>query len=169
MNKMAEQVQATVRVINKHGTITEWNGSNSIILMKGEIGLAEVTTAATGSATTGEFNPPQYLAKVGDGVTPFSGLKWLAAPASDVYAWAKKVALEVSDLPTLTDSAADQAKISAAVNALIAKAGIASDDVVRELGAKVDLLVNSTILGSNAIEVTETDVLGGEDGQTNEC
>lgn len=81
----------TTRIVNKHATLASWN-SSSIILKEGEIALAKIASADNYSA-------PTFLMKVGDGTSKFSALNWLAAPASDVYAWAKKTALAYEDLP----------------------------------------------------------------------
>ena len=69
------------RIILKNDSLEKWNGS-SLILQKGEIGLAEIASADNYSA-------PTYLIKVGDGTNTFANLKWVAANAADVYKWAK--------------------------------------------------------------------------------
>lgn len=78
-----------VRIILKNDDISAWNGEDSIILEKGEIGLAKVTVNSQ-DPVSGETVPvPTYLIKVGDGTSKFSELNWLAAPAADVHGWAK--------------------------------------------------------------------------------
>lgn len=155
---MAEIVK-NVKIINRFGTLAEWNGDNSVILALGEIGLAQVSVVENGP-TGGDFNPPQWLAKVGDGSTPFKNLKWLAAPASDVYGWAKKVSLDIADIPIFT--AGDKAKIDAAVRAILADAGVASDDVVSGLAKRLNVIEGSSVEGKDAIVASTTDVLDGE-------
>lgn len=93
---MAEKVIQT-RIINKHGALSDWLTSKTV-LKEGEIALAYVeTTKPDGQG--GYYTVPTYLMKVGDGTHTFSGLEWVAAPASDVYEWAKKANLALSDIP----------------------------------------------------------------------
>ena len=93
---MAEKVIQT-RIINKHGALTDWINSE-LVLKEGEIALAYVeTTKPDGQG--GTYTVPTYLMKVGDGTNKFSNLEWVAAPASDVYAWAKKANLALGDIP----------------------------------------------------------------------
>ena len=83
---MAEKVLQT-RIINKHADLATWKDS-TLALKTGEIALARVeTTRPDGNG--GFYKVPTYLMKVGDGEKTFSQLEWLAAPASDVYEWAK--------------------------------------------------------------------------------
>ena len=93
---MAEKIVQT-RIINKHGKLADWLTSTTV-LKEGEIALAYVeTTKPDGQG--GTYTVPTYLMKVGDGTNTFSGLEWVAAPASDVYEWAKKANLALSDIP----------------------------------------------------------------------
>lgn len=83
---MAEKILQT-RIINKHADLATWKDS-TLPLKTGEIALARVeTTKPDGHG--GSYTVPTYLMKVGDGEKTFSQLEWLAAPASDVYEWAK--------------------------------------------------------------------------------
>ena len=83
---MADKILQT-RIINKHADLATWKTS-SLPLKTGEIALARVeTTKPDGHG--GHYTVPTYLMKVGDGEKTFSQLEWLAAPASDVYEWAK--------------------------------------------------------------------------------
>ena len=90
---MAEKIIST-RIINKNGSYDEWK-SSELIGKKGEILLCQVT-AATSDELGNVVNRPTYLMKVGDGTSKFSELKWMYAPASDVYAWAKQSTLPVT-------------------------------------------------------------------------
>lgn len=84
---MANEKTLTARIINKHDDLTTWM-SSSLPLKAGEIALARIET--TKSDGNDGFNKVStYLMKVGDGDKTFSELEWLAAPASDVYEWAK--------------------------------------------------------------------------------
>lgn len=82
-----------VRVINRNDTLANWTSKNPV-LAKGEIALASVDTWASDGTLV-----PTYLMKVGDGTKTFSALKWLAAPASDVYGWAKLENPSIDELP----------------------------------------------------------------------
>ena len=95
---MADKTLKT-RIVSKHASYTAWADS-TLVLLAGEIALASIeTTQPDGQG--GKITVPTYLMKVGDGKKTFKELNWLAAPASDVYAWAKKASLELADIPTL--------------------------------------------------------------------
>lgn len=83
---MAEKILQT-RIINKHADLATWT-SSTLPLKTGEIALARVE-ATRPDGNGGFYTVPTYLMKVGDGEKTFSQLEWLAAPASDVYEWAK--------------------------------------------------------------------------------
>lgn len=104
---MAEKTIST-RIINKNATSSQWSTS-TLVLKKGEIALAQIT-----SAEGGNYDVPTYAMKIGDGINTFNQLNWLVAPASDVYDWAKKESLAYSDLPTAEINNA----ITTAINAL---------------------------------------------------
>lgn len=113
---MAEKTILT-RIINKNASLAEWM-SSTLPLKKGEIALAYVETKQEKKEDNGNITVqyvPTYLMKIGDGSHTFKDLNWLAAPASDVYDWAKKAALEEADLPatwkkSVDDAVADVAK-----------------------------------------------------------
>lgn len=88
-----------VRVINRNDTLANWTSKNPV-LAKGEIALASVDTWTSDGTLV-----PTYLMKVGDGTKTFSALKWLAAPASDVYGWAKLENPTIDELPTTLKTA----------------------------------------------------------------
>lgn len=95
---MADKTLKT-RIVSKHASYTAWADS-TLVLLEGEIALASIeTTQPDGQG--GKITVPTYLMKVGDGAKTFKELNWLAAPASDVYAWAKKASLELTDIPTM--------------------------------------------------------------------
>lgn len=114
---MAEKTLKT-RIINKHASLGAWKGS-SLVLKEGEIALAYVETEKP-NGHGGTYTIPTYLMKVGDGTNTFANLNWLAAPASDVYEWAKKEKLAYDDMPdevkNISGNAA--AAIAAAIAAL---------------------------------------------------
>lgn len=95
---MADKILKT-RIVSKHASYEAWADSK-LTLLEGEIALAAIeTTKPDGQG--GQITVPTYLMKVGDGKKTFKELNWLAAPASDVYAWAKKASLELADIPTM--------------------------------------------------------------------
>lgn len=86
------------RIVLKNDSLENWNAEGSIVLKQGEIGLARVNIdVADGEG--GYLTKPVYLMKVGHDNKKFSELEWLAAPASDVYGWAKKSSMDYADLP----------------------------------------------------------------------
>ena len=95
---MAEK-RLTTRIISKHADLAAWSTS-TLVLKAGEIALASINTTKP-DGQGGSITVPTYLMKVGDGSKTFKDLNWLAAPASDVYAWAKKQNLALADIPTM--------------------------------------------------------------------
>lgn len=95
---MAEK-KLTTRIISKHADLATWE-SSSLKLLAGEIALASINTTKP-DGQGGSITVPTYLMKIGDGEKTFAELNWLAAPASDVYAWAKKQKLELTDIPAM--------------------------------------------------------------------
>ena len=85
------------RIILKNDELSNWNKEGSLILKKGEIGLARVEVNSKDPITGDSVSVPTYLMKVGDGNTAFSSLNWLAAPAADVHNWAKKSEAEFTE------------------------------------------------------------------------
>ena len=93
---MAEK-HLNTRIKLKIGTYAEWTDESvegkgaNFVLKHGEIGFCEIPTG-NAEATTA----PTILFKVGNGTTPFKGLKWASALAADVYAWAKKNEVKIT-------------------------------------------------------------------------
>ena len=112
---MANQILKT-RINLKIDTLTNWNDS-TLILGKGEVAIA----TASSSAGTG-LTEPVCMIKIGDGEHTFSGLGW------DFYAKSSDVLTACKTEKGLTDF----------VDGVIAKAGIASDDAMKALAAKVE-------------------------------
>ena len=79
------------RIQLKYDTYANWT-TNNPVLLSGEIAVV-VVPASSGAVP----NEPTILFKVGDGTTNFNALQWVAAPAADVYSWAK-----ASTKPTYT-------------------------------------------------------------------
>lgn len=112
---MAEKILNT-RIALKIDTLENWN-SSTIGLKKGELAIATVAaTAGTGLAE------PVVMIKVGeDGIKTFTELPWsLHAKASDVLAVCK-----------------NEDTLKEFINGVIADAGIASDDAIEALAARV--------------------------------
>lgn len=91
---MAIEKILNTRIILKNDTLVNLNNS-TFVPKKGEMVLAEVTTAQNNGQVV-----PTYLIKVGDGENTFSNLKYAAAQAADVYAWAKQAELPVEKVGT---------------------------------------------------------------------
>lgn len=79
------------RIQLKYDTYANWT-TNNPVLLSGEIAVV-VVPASSGAVP----NEPTVLFKVGDGSAKFNALQWVAAPAADVYSWAK-----ASTKPTYT-------------------------------------------------------------------
>ena len=154
------------RIINKHDSLANWN-SSTLPLKEGEIALAYVeTTKPDGHG--GSYTIPTYLMKVGVEGKTFSEVEWLAAPASDVYAWAKLENPTINELPAnlkkaITDlqtavgedgSVAD--KIKAAVEALDSEE-TGSGTIVKSV-SQVDGKVSVTMGTLSADEIPTLDI-----------
>lgn len=150
------------RIINKNASLDAWN-SSELPLKTGEIALAYVeTTKPDGHG--GTYSVPTYLMKVGHDNKKFSELEWLAAPASDVYDWAKKSALEYSALPksardAIETATADITTIKTNVTNLtnnkldksVYNAFIAADGAFGQLKSKVELFLDATANDGDAL------------------
>ena len=79
------------RIQLKYDTYSNWT-TNNPVLLSGEI--AVVVVPASSDVVP---NEPAILFKVGNGSAKFNALQWVAAPAADVYSWAK-----ASTKPTYT-------------------------------------------------------------------
>lgn len=84
---MAIEKTLNTRIILKNDTLAALNAS-SFIPKKGEMLLASVDSYDVNGVVV-----PTYLIKVGDGKSTFANLKYAAAQAADVYAWAKQSSL----------------------------------------------------------------------------
>lgn len=111
---MSNQILKT-RINLKIDTLAEWNKSN-LILGNGEIAIATASSSAAG------LNEPVCMIKIGDGVHTFAGLGW------DFYAKSSDVLTACKTEKGLTEF----------IDSVIAKAGIASDDAMKALAAKVE-------------------------------
>lgn len=139
---MADNKTILTRIVNKHASLTDWNNSD-LVLKDGEIALAYVETLGTDGTIV-----PTYFMKVGHGNKKFSELKYVAAPASDVYAWAKKENLAVADLPAAFTGRVDAAEanitnLQTAVNGLTT----GNSSVAKQIEAAI-----------NALDVTDSAV-----------
>lgn len=90
---MAEKLLQT-RIVLKHDSLENWNKDTAVVLKEGEVALAKVEVNQIDPISGSKVKVPTYLIKVGDGSKKFSELNWVAAPAADVYDWAKKTESE---------------------------------------------------------------------------
>lgn len=149
---MAEKILST-RIINKHASMADWSTS-TLVLKEGEIALAYVeTTKPDGQG--GTYTVPTYLMKVGDGTHTFKDLNFFVAPASDVYAWAKKASLDLSDIPTL-----DAAHIPSLTIEKITGLGTRLDNLEAAVGTGGSIDTKIT----NAINALDVDASTDADG-----
>ena len=88
------------RIQLKYDTYENWTANNPVLLA-GEVAVV-VVPASSGAVP----NEPTVLFKVGDGTAKFNALQWVAAPAADVYSWAKqstKPTYQASEIEGLED------------------------------------------------------------------
>lgn len=76
--------QIKTRILNKIDSYSNWIAESAVILKKGEIGIAQISTG------DGQLTPPAVGIKVGDGTTPYAQLPWIQAIAGDITAWCKE-------------------------------------------------------------------------------
>ena len=110
-----EEKVIETRIINRHDTLDNWNLDTSVLLREGEIALAFVDAIKTDTDGKPVYDAkgkimyvPTCVMKVGkndeDGnPQKFSALPFVSAPASDVYAWAKKEEFDYTDSSVLKD------------------------------------------------------------------
>ena len=158
---MAEK-QVKTRIINKHGALADWT-SSTLVLKEGEIALAYIeTTKPDGQG--GTYTVPTYLMKVGDGTNTFANLEWLAAPASDVYAWAKKANLALTDIPmadvtaTLKDTFYTESEVD---SKLAGKSDTTHTHTITAAGSGDGIVTLSGSNGTNKVTYTAAHATSG--------
>ncbi len=157
---MADKTLKT-RIVSKHASYETWVDS-TLVLLEGEIALASINTTKP-DGQGGSITVPTYLMKVGDGSKTFKELNWLAAPASDVYAWAKKASLDLADVPKM-----DAAHLPDSI-ALDKIAGLDTrlsgiDSKIADLEAAVGTGGSVADAIKNAIEALDVDASTDADG-----
>lgn len=147
---MAEKILQT-RIINKHADLATW-ASSTLPLKTGEIALARVETSKP-DGNGGFYKVPTYLMKVGDGEKTFSQLEWLAAPASDVYEWAKaatKPGYTATEIARGTSNVATDLK--------------AAEDAIVALQTAIGGSGSVVTMIQNAIQALDENTWAAEDG-----
>lgn len=115
---MPEKILNT-RIQLKYDTYENFT-TNNPVLKAGEVAIATVPTGGSLQQVT----PPAVVIKVGDGTSKYNDLPFASALAADVYAWAKKSSLAVSDVPNITTAkvtdfaTATDARIDTKINAI---------------------------------------------------
>lgn len=139
---MANEKILNTRIILKNDTLAAFNDS-TFIPKKGEMLLASIDAVQHNGQVV-----PTYLIKVGDGEHKFSELKYAAAQAADVYAWAKaaSVSLNTTSEKLEFKDAAGNPIAGTAVDL----SHFASDDALAALDAEVEGL-------SNRVDAIDTD------------
>lgn len=125
---MAIEKTMKTRIVLTHD---EYEALKSKTLKYGEVVLAKV-----GSTNGNSGEEPIWMMKVGKegNATTVENSPWLVAPAADVYSWAKKANLDVTDVPALPIE-----KISGLTEALAGKSDSDHnhDDVYKKLQTAV--------------------------------
>lgn len=139
---MANEKILNTRIILKNDTLAAFNDS-TFIPKKGEMLLASIDAVQHNGQVV-----PTYLIKVGDGEHKFSELKYAAAQAADVYAWAKaaSVSLNTTSKKLEFKDAAGNPIAGTAVDL----GYFASDDALSALDAEVEGL-------SKRVDAIDTD------------
>ena len=129
-----------VRIKNKYDSYENWAASG-LVLEAGEIAIAHSSVDV--EVDNGVAKQPVLLMRVGNGTDTFKDLPWLSAKAADVL-----------------EAAKDADKLTAFINGVIADAGIASDDAMKELAGDVEAAVGriTTLEGEmDAVEKKASD------------
>lgn len=164
---MAEKTLNT-RILLRNGKLSEWNPDFE--LKVGEVALVRVDTAQP-DGHGGIVNVPTYLMKVGakkeDGnLYKFSELNWLAAPASDVHAWAKattKPTYDGTEINVTLGSGEEAttksvAEFIATLSAAVGEGGSVSGQISSAISAALESLVHKDEgTGSFVTAVTQSD------------
>lgn len=139
---MANEKILNTRIILKNDTLAAFN-SSTFIPKKGEMLLASIDAVQHNGQVV-----PTYLIKVGDGEHKFSELKYAAAQAADVYAWAKAASVSLN-------TTSEKLEFKDAAGTPIAGTAVdlsyfASDDALAALDAEVEGL-------SQRVDAIDTD------------
>lgn len=127
---MPEKILNT-RIQLKYDTYQNFT-TNNPVLKAGEVAIATVPTGGSLQQVT----PPAVVIKVGDGTSEYNDLPFASALAADVYAWAKKSSLAVSDVPNITTAkvtdfaTATDARITSKINTLDATVNATSGQFI---------------------------------------
>lgn len=139
------------RIINKHADLATWSTS-TLVLKAGEIALASINiTKPDGQG--GSITVPTYLMKVGDGSKTFKDLNWLAAPASDVYQWAKA---ETKPGYTATEISRASSNVDTDLKA--------AEDAIKALQTAIGGSGSVATMIQTAIEALDENTWAAEDG-----
>ena len=160
---MANEKIISTRIINKHvtweqATTGEWKP------YEGEIVLAKVDTKQSGDDGVVRY-VPTYLMKVGakdaeGNFKKIKDLKWLHAPASDVYTWAKQQKLAITD----TTSGNVITNIEATDDGItITRDNVATSDALDTANQKIQALQEALAAETGAREETDEKVAGIEE------
>lgn len=150
---MATQIKT--RILNKYDLLANYQATNFVPL-KGEICIVEVGSLPAGGAVATGFDGTSSNArpivglKVGDGVTAFNSLPWVQAAAGDVSKFVK-------------DSLTSEQAFTALVEAILANAGLASDETLADLTTRlgtaetdIDTLEASVNTGADSLSNLRT-------------
>lgn len=124
--------------------------TNNPVLKAGEVAIATVPTGGSLQQVT----PPAVVIKVGDGTSEYNDLPFASALAADVYAWAKKSSLAVSDVPNITTAkvtdfaTATDARIDTKINAIDATVNATAGQFITgitQTDGKITAVTSATI------------------------
>ncbi len=150
---MADAVKKLqTRIKLKYDTLANWT-SNNPVLLKGEVAFVEVPTGST-EAT----QPPAIMFKVGDGSKAFKSLSWGSGKAADVYAWAKKKGIEISDSGTgsfIKGLSWDDTNSKL----VISRSNVAQSDLSTDLSTKIDA---ASTKAQNAVNALNGHTVGAD-------
>ena len=146
--------QIKTRILNKIDSYSNWIAEGAIVLKKGEIGIAQISTG------DGQLTPPAVGIKVGDGSTPYAQLPWIQAIAGDVTAWCKTNMADFDSFKTQVEAAVatSEGALQESINGLISR--VDGLDAIVKTGDDSNAKLRAAINTTNGVVEGHTTAIG---------
>lgn len=146
--------QIKTRILNKIDSYSNWIAESAIVLKKGEIGIAQISTG------DGQLTPPAVGIKVGDGTTPYAQLPWIQAIAGDVTAWCKTNMTDFDSFKAQVDAAVatSESALQESINGLISR--VDGLDAIVKTGDDSNAKLRAAITATDGVVAGHTTAIG---------
>jgi hypothetical protein len=146
--------QIKTRILNKIDSYSNWIAEGAIVLKKGEIGIAQISTG------DGQLTPPAVGIKVGDGATPYAQLPWIQAIAGDVTAWCKTNMADCHSFKAQVDAAVatSEGALQESINGLISR--VDGLDAIVKTGDDSNAKLRAAITATDGVVAGHTTAIG---------